>query len=647
VDSDNKLNLKGSFPPPSYEEWLVAVKESLKGADFDKVMKTKTEEGIVLQPLYRKDDIAGLSFTDSVPGSTPFIRGNDPEKFLAEGWLIAQSHKGIDPEKLNEQILKELNLGLTAVNISLEDGLELNSPDKLETMLKGIDLKAAPLFMQLGIADTAVLSYFAEYAAMQGLEPKALEAGLGIDITGEFARQGFLEYGLEETWQRMLDAVKANLENTPRNRVISIDGTIYEASGASSVQELAFVLSTAIGYIQGLQYSGFEIDQLAPMMQVKLSLGSNFFMEIAKIRAFRLLWAEMMKAFGAMEINHKIWIHGKTARFNKSLADLYVNVLRAGTESFAGVIGGVDSLETDCFDDLVNPDAELSRRMARNQQVILKEEAHFAKVVDPAGGCYYIESLTNELAGKAWALMQEIEGAGGMVRCLRAGRIHDYIEGVAKSRIDAVNKRKSVFVGVNMFANPQEQIPHTCESRYLSEGEVVSGDSRLHMNEENGRKEGKKAIILERGALPVRRAMEEVESLRMKVETSTGNKKILLLNMGSVAEYKARADFASGFFQVAGFEVISPNGLVSVDEAIKTADESGAGAYCICSTDDNYVDLVPELGSKLKGKTLILAGYPTEKVEEYKAAGISCFIHLRADVVATLHDLALQMGVIG
>lgn len=626
MDSDSKLNLKASFPPPSYEEWLAAVKESLKGADFDKVMKTKTEEGIVLQPIYRKEDITGLSFTDSVPGSTPFLRGNDPQKFLAEGWLIAQSHTGTDPEKLNEQILKELNLGLSAVNISLEDGLELNSPEKLEKLLMGIDLKAAPLFMQLGIGETDILQFFAEYAAKQGFETQHLETGLGIDITGEFARKGYLEYSLEETWQRMLDAVKANLENTPRNRVISIDGTVYEAAGASAVQELAFVLSTAIGYIQGLQYSGFEIGQLAPMFQVKLSLGSNFFMGIAKIRAFRLLWAEMMKAFGAEEVSRKVWIHGKTAKFNKSIYDGYVNVLRTSTEGFSGVIGGVDSLEIDCFDALVAESDELSRRMARNQQVILKEEAHFAKVVDPAGGCYYIENLTNELCSKAWALMQEIEGAGGMVRCLRAGRIHDYIEAVASNRIDAVNKRKSVFVGVNMFANPMDQAPQICD------GKTETAEP--------------KAAILEKGALLQRRAMEEVENLRLQIEASKANKQIFLLNMGSVAEFKARADFASGFFQVAGFEVIYPNGFADVEEAISAAEASGAKAFCICSTDDNYVNLVPELGSKLKGNTLILAGYPTEKIEDYKAAGISCFIHLRADVVTTLKDLALQMEVI-
>nr|HPM05304.1 methylmalonyl-CoA mutase family protein [Candidatus Cloacimonas sp.] len=320
MDSDSKLNLKASFPTPSYDEWLAAVNESLKGADFDKVMKTKTEEGIVLQPIYRRADIAGLAFTDSVPGSAPYLRGNNPQRFLQEGWLIAQSHSEKDLKKLNSEILEELNLGLTSVNISLEEGLKFETLADLEAALQGVILEAAPLFVQLGIADIAFLQLLEAYAQKHGIDLANLECGVGIDITGEFAQEGSLPFSLEETWKKMLDAVKWNLEKAPKNRLISIDATVYEAAGASAVQELAFALSTAIGYIQGLQNAGFEIDKLAPMFQVKLSLGSNFFMEIAKLRAFRLIWAQMIKAFGGSEASQKVWIHGKTARFNKSIA---------------------------------------------------------------------------------------------------------------------------------------------------------------------------------------------------------------------------------------------------------------------------------------------------------------------------------------
>lgn len=624
------LNLRQEFPLPSFEEWKAAVVETLKGADFDKAMKTRTDEGITLEPIYRKEDITELPFLRNIPGTSPYLRGSDPHRFLAEGWLNAQSHSEADTTKLNAEILSELQLGLTAVNLRLEhndggSGVKIASIQDLRAILKGVDLQAAPLFMQLDVCESEILAWFEQYARETGINLAGLEAGIGLDPTGEFARKGYLEYSLDELWQKVLDCVHWGIAKAPRNRLLSVDATVYGAAGASSVQELGFALSTAIGYIQGLQQSGPQIDAIAPLFQVKLSLGSNFFMEIAKIRAFRLLWAEMIQAFGGNKKSQKIWIHGQTSTFNKTLYDAYVNVLRASTEGFAGVIGGVDSLEIGCFDALIAPESDFSRRIARNQQIILKEEAHFGKVIDPAGGCYYIERLTSELAGKAWSLMQELEAAGGMIRSLRAGKVHELVAAVARNRIDAVHKRKSIFVGVNMYANPDEKSsvpPAEIQSQRVT-----------------------KAVELDAGALPKLRVVQELEQLRGKIEAGGKNTKILLLNMGELAEYKARADFSLGFFQAGGFEVLNPSGFTSAQEAAQAARESDAAAFCICSTDENYTKLVPEICALLSGKTLILAGYPADMAEAYKQAGIKLFIHLRADLHATLRELAQLTGV--
>lgn len=328
----------------------------------------------------------------------------------------------------------------------------------------------------------------------------------------------------------------------------------------------------------------------------------------------------------ATRLPKRFWIHGRTARFNKSAYDIYVNMLRTATEGFSGVIGGVDSLELCGFNQLVAKPDEFVRRVARNQQIILKEEAHFGKVMDPAGGCYYIETLTSELATKGWKLMQELESTGGMIRSLRSGKIHELIEPVAKARIDAANKRRDLFVGVNIHADLKAAVP-----------ELVS----IPVNPNP-----MKAVSLEKGALPQIRAVETLEKLRSEIVRSPGNRKIFMLNMGSLAEYKARADFALGFFQVGGFEVICTDGFSDVAQAAKAARESGAQAVCLCSTDDNYQSLVPEVCEALPDMIRILAGYPADKVEQYKAQGMDVFIHLRADAVATLRDLAIQMEVI-
>jgi len=625
VETKEHLNLLNDFPLPTWEEWKEAVVQTLKGADYDKVMHTKTYEGITLEPIYRFEDIKDLPFSDALPGQSPYHRGNDPVTKLQEGWKVAQAYNNPDLKALNKELLAALNRGLSMINIRLKhsddpDGVEIKDTKDLSQLLQDIDLSAAPLFIQQDVEESDIFPMLADYCQKQGIPLRDLTGAIGFDPTGEFARKGYLDLPLDELWQKVSDAVIERASSAPKMPCIIIDGTVYEAAGASSMQELGFVLSTAIGYIHGLLSTGMDINTIAPLIAVKLSLGSNFFMEIAKVRAFRLLWAEMIRAWGGNEHSQKIWIHGKTAHFNKSTYDIYVNMLRTTTEAFSGVIGGVDSLEVDRFDSLVNSDSEFASRIARNQQLILAEEAHFGKVIDPAGGCYYIESLTHELAKKAWGLMQELDADGGMIKCLRAGKIHELIAPVAKARVDAVHTRKDVYVGVNMYANPDDKA-------LLKEGKSA---------------QSKRVVALDKGALPKDRAVAKLEALRARIgETKP---KIFLLTMGSIAEYKARADFASGFFSVGGFEIISGSGYTQTDEAAAAAKASGASAFCICSTDDNYEQLVAPLCAKLEGP-MILAGYPKDKVDIYREQGIDIFIHLRANLYETLEDLANKMGV--
>jgi methylmalonyl-CoA mutase len=626
VESKEHLNLIKDFPLPTWEEWKQSVVDTLKGADYDKVMRTKTYEGITLEPIYRHADIKDLPFTDALPGEAPYHRGNDPQRKLKEGWKVAQAYSMADPKALNKELLAALNRGLSMINLSLQHsdmshGVKIQNAKDLSHILQDIDLKAAPLFVQLDMDDPDIFGFLEEHCEKEGIELRNLEGAIGYDPTSEFARKGKSNIPLDELWQKVADAVIQRANRAPKMPCMIIDGTVYEAAGASSTQELAFVLSTAIGYIHGLTASGMDINTIAPLFAVKLSLGSNFFMEIAKVRAFRLIWAEMIKAWGGNEESQKVWIHGKTAHFNKSTFDIYVNMLRTATEGFSGVIGGVDSLEIDRFDALVNEGTEFASRIARNQQLILAEEAHFGKVIDPAGGCYYTESLTSELAGKAWQLMQELEAEGGMIKALRAGKIHELIAPIAKARIDAVHSRKDVFVGVNMYANPDDKAKPEAGSKAAPKDP---------------------AVALEHGALSKKRAVADLEALRIRI--SQAKPKIFLLTMGKLAEYKARADFASGFFAVGGFEIIIGSGFSEIDEAVQAAKASGAKAFCLCSTDENYESLVAPLCEQL-GHTMILAGYPKDKVEEYSRLGIDIFIHLRANLYDTLAELANKLEV--
>lgn len=623
MEDIKQLNLKKEFPPPQWEDWKQLVIDGLKGADYDKVMKTKTYEGITLEPIYRKEDIQDLGFSRSEPGASPYVRGNNPQQRIKEGWYVAQAQTESDLKELNRMLKDELMRGLSMVNLKIKhadqtQGIKIRNAKDLQTVLDGIDLIAAPPFIALDLDDEDIFSFLEQYSEQKGISLRDMQGAIGYDPTSEFARKGAVSMPLDKLWQKVLDAVIHRADRAPKLRCLIIDGTVYEAAGASSTQELAFVLSTAIGYIQGLMDSGIGIDSIAPLFAVKLSLGSNFFMEIAKVRAFRLIWSEMIKAWGGGEAAQKVWIHGKTAEFNKSTYDIYVNMLRTTTEAFSAVIGGVDSLEVDRFDAVLHESTELAARIARNQQLILCEEAYFGKVLDPAGGCYYIEKLTSELADKAWKLMQELEAEGGMIKCLRAGKIHKMVAATAKAKIDAVHTRRDVFVGVNMYANPADK----------------------NLLQEAKSPDLKGEVVLDDGPLPKGRAVARLEALRASISKS--KPKIYLVNMGTISEYQARADFANGFFHVGGFEVISGNGYTDVEAAVAAAKASRAEAFCICSTDENYEKLVEPLCQKLD-KPVILAGYPQDKVDAYRSAGIAVFIHLRANVYDTLKELAEKL----
>ncbi len=698
-DDRPKLNLLNEFPIPTWEQWQKAVIDTLKGADYEKAMNTKTYEGITLKPIYRKEDLENLPHINSLPGNAPYVRGNSKDGYLQEAWKIAQLQDNPDIAELNKEVLAELNRGLNAVNFQLHQstlkgakptvseqdtrGVALSCMEDISILLEGIDLSAVPIFIKSKSAALPMMGLLNAYAKETEVSLKDLHGCIGYDPIAEFAENGFVPYSWDQCWSMMSQLVFWSDMKAPNMRTICIDATVYEQSGASAVQEIAFALSTAIGYIKGLIDSGLSIEQIAPRFQLNLSLGSNFFMEMAKIRAARLAWAEMIKAFGGSESIQKVWVHAETSKFNKSMYDPYVNVLRTCTEGFAGIIGGIDSLDLGTFDELHNKRNEFSKRMARNQQIVLQEEAHFDRVIDPVGGCFYVETLTAEIAKKAWELMQSVETNGGMLKAVHNGFVQTEINKVASERIHNADRRKDVFVGINMFANTEETSVKNnalrtnwftkSVERWQKNNNKKGLDESLSYIAEHRDNEFiidmitdawihnadieqiTNAMGIDRTKTPEvpklekHRAVENIESLRTAVEkqSKTTPVSVFMLNMGPITQHKARADFASSFVQVAGLNIINNNGFADTQTAVKAALDSGAPAVCLCSTDDTYPVLVPEVCSLLKGKgiAIILAGYPVDMVETYKQAGIDVFIHLKANNYETMLDLCKRIGV--
>ena len=694
------------FPPTPYEEWRKAVDKALKGAPFEKRLVTKTYENIDLQPMYRQEDIEGLPHLDSLPGFAPYLRGTTPLGYVASSWDVAQELPYPTPAAFNEALRADLTRGQNAVNLVLDrptlagvdadqaeaddvgrGGLSVSSVADLAQALDGVDLEATPIFVQ---ASTSALTFTALLAALvqkQGKSLAKVRGAIGMDPLGQLARDGRLPRDLDGIFDVMAQLVGWAKANAPQVQTITVQGSPYHNGGASATQELAFALATAVDYVRAMQARDSSIDDIAPRIRFSLSIGTNFFMEIARLRAARLLWAKIVQAFGGNEASRKMSLHARTSAWNQTVYDPHVNLLRATTEAFSSAVGGCDSLHISPFDELLRVPDEFSRRVARNTHTVLREESHITKTIDPAGGSWYVENLTDSVARKTWAIFQEVEKQGGMAKALEAGWPQAQIADTAAKRAANLAKRKDIFVGTNMYPNLKETriepAPVDAWAVQTERTEALKGfratanaagkQAALDALAKSGGVEtaiqaalagatlGEIAQAARTNAKPgptanavhAHRGAQAFEALRQAAETyvaRTGQRPLVFLaTMGPLTQHKGRADFTTAFVGVGGFETIYPSGFNTPDEAADAALGSSAKAVVICSTDATYPEIVPPLVQKLKKAApdliVMLAGYPADHVEAFKAAGVDDFIHLNANCQALLSTLQKKMGV--
>ena len=515
---------------------------------------------------------------------------------------------------------------------------------------------------------------------------------VGADPIGVWAKDGALHMSLDTAFDEMAHTVVWAKDQAPELKTVLVSGDVYANGGANDVQEVAYALATAVCYVRQLAQRNIDIHTIAKSMMFTFSLGANFFMEIAKLRALRVLWARIMEAFGAGESDRAVHVHGRTSAFTKTVYDPYVNLLRNTTQAFSGVVGGLNSLEVSPFDQPIRKSDEFSRRIARNIQVMLQTEFELRQPVDPVGGSWYVETLAAELCEKIWDEFQTIESKGGIIAALKEGYPQAQVKTILNERFKNLAFRKDVAVGNNMYANMTEELldpkPENQETlrqkrvahleEYLATADseaVVKAQSTL---EASTTEPGALIGLIELGALQkmtmrqIRKALdagdissetiepitahrwtEQFEALRMRTENykqrTKDNVKVFLANMGPIPQHKPRADFSTGFFEVAAFEVIKNDGHETTADAAKAARESGADVVVICSTDDTYPELVPPLAKELKetmpNVTVILAGAPSKDLEPvYREAGVDDFISVRANCYAILNTLQDKKG---
>lgn len=616
--------LFAEFDPPSYEEWVEVTIQSLKGRPFA-TLTSQTIEGIDIRPFYTAADSPSETAT---PGQPPYRRGTRAEGTLNQPWLIAQQLTATTPQQFNQALLEDLKRGQTAVYLHTAQP-KIETVDDLAVALNNILFSAAPIFINGQPATLTVLNQLLEQTDQS---PADLQGGLLHDPLADLVQQGSAP--LEELYGQVANWLRWANEKAHQFTTLAVDTAVYHNGGGNAVQELAFALATGVYHIRQLHTHGLEIGQITSQLRFVFAIGGDFFMEIAKLRAARQLWAQVVAAFGGDAEAQKMKIHGETGTVNKSSLDPYVNLPRTTTESFAAALGGVDSLRTAPFNQPFADESDaFSRRIARNQQLILQEESGLTQLIDPAGGSYYAEWLTDQLGQRAWALFQEIEAAGGMVAALQTGLPQRWVAKTAVSRQKNLAKQKAVLVGVNQYANVGEQLSINSEK---SPGpSLQSPISNLQITP----------------IKPVRLA-EPLEKLRewsqWYAEENGTPPQIFLANMGPLRQHKARAEFTRSFFEVGGFELIDSGGFDSPEAAATAALNSGTKAIVICSTDETYPEIVPPLVQGIKTQqpdaVIILAGYPKDQIEAHKATGIDAFIHLGADCLALNQWLQEKIG---
>ncbi|MBU8712380.1 acyl-CoA mutase large subunit family protein [Brevibacillus parabrevis] len=703
----NKDTLFTQFPVPTYEQWREAAEKSLKGAAFDAKLLTKTQEGIIRQPIYRAEDVATLP-RRGVPGEAPFVRGTrSPLDQQAGRWEVCQEMAAPDAKSFHEAALTDLARGQTALHIVFDravragldpdealpedigkDGLSIFALEELGEALRGLNLEELPLFVQSGALGLPVFSLLFAHMKASGHSPANLRGCIGQDPVTPLLVEGQLPHSLDTAFAAMAKMTSWASQHAPKLKTILVQGNPYCESGGHAVAELAFSLATGVEYIQAMLDRGLSIEEVAGRMQFSFAVGSDVFMEIAKLRAVKMLWANIVDAYGGSVEAQKIAIHARTAAWTKTVCDPYVNMLRATTEAFSAIVGGVDSLHVSAFDEAIRPANEFSRRIARNTQIILEQEAHLAKVADPAGGSWYVEWLTDELAKKAWELFVQVEEQGGLLRALESGFVQETIAQTAARKQKDIQERKSRIVGTNMYPNLAEQLltrpanpalhkQRVAELRaYRSQKTPADAAEALEKLAQHtvdwveaaakaaldGATVGDIAKALTAGKqaatviapLRVHRAAEAFETLRKQAEAyaeKTGQRpSVFLAALGPVAKHKARADFAAEFFAVGGFAALRTAAYSSAAEAAQAAIASGARITVICSDDASYPELVPPLAQAIKqaapDMTVLLAGLPdAEQLAQYKAAGVDDCIHLRSNCYQMLRELQERTGV--
>ena len=614
-----KEKLFSEFAPVSTEEWMAKITADLKGVPFEKKLVWKTGEGFNVNPFYRAEDIEGLKTTESLPGEFPYVRGTKKDN----DWKVRQNIEVCCFKGANEKALDLLTKGVTSLGFIIK-GDEVNE-ENITTLLEGICPASVELnFNICNCKAEKLIGILADYFKGKGVDAEKCYGSVNYD-----AFKKPLVKGKENSeWVEGAAAVLKAGQALPNYRVLAVNAFLFNNAGAYISQELGYALPWGNELMAKLTEAGFTADEVAKKIKFNFGISSNYFMEIAKFRAARWLWAEIVAAYKpACECACKMVAHAQTSEWNMTVYDAHVNLLRSQTEAMSAALAGVDSITVRPFDKIYQTPDDFSERIARNQQLLLKEECHLDKVVDPSAGSYYVEVLTNSLADVAWKLFLEVEEKGGFSVAVNAGEIQNAVNASNVARKKAVATRREILLGSNQYPNFTE----VAADKIQEKGSCCCGGGHC----------GEATIP----ALDFSRGASEFEALRMATEKSGKTPKVFMLTIGNLAMRLARSQFSANFFACAGYKIIDNLGFDTVEAGVEAAVKAGAEIVVLCSSDDEYAEFAPAAYKALAGRAeFVVAGAPA-CADDLKAQGIDQFVNVKSNVLETLKAFNAKLGI--
>jgi methylmalonyl-CoA mutase len=701
-----EFTLREDFPPADYAAWRKLAEADLDGASFEQKLVTHTYEGIDLQPVYARRDWPGEGDPAGFPGLPPFVRGARPLGAAQAGWDLRQEHAHPDLAVTNQAVLDDLQGGVTSLLLRLDvaarggldpddpvaadlagrDGLMAYHVEDLDRALAGAHLDMIGVTLEPGAAFLPAAALLVALWRRRGVGPDQARGAFNADPLAVLARDGHLPLPPEAALALLAELAAWTAMNYPRVTAVRVGTAPYHHAGATAAQDVAFGMATGVEYLRAMTAgvspaSRLGVDSAARQILFSISLGTHHFLAIAKLRAARRLWARVVGACGGSPEAGAMRVHARVSKRVLTLRDPYVNLLRNTVACFAAGVGGAEAITSVPFDSVAGLPDGPARRIARNTLLVLQEEAHLHRVIDPPGGSWYLDWLTDQVAEKAWAVFQEVERRGGMLRALCDGWVAKQIDSAFAPRAKNLARRKEGITGVSEFPNVGEApvvrpAPDRGGLRDAAIQRVASArrDSPALTAlpwaakrfataveaAEQGASLGQLASALgfhtEPTVLPpltphpFAEPFEELRDASDAWRAAHGKRpRVFLANMGPVAHHTARATYSKNFFEAGGFEVVGNDGFKDADAAAQAFAASGATVAVLCSSDKLYPEVVPQVTPKLKAvgaRSVVLAGNPGANEAAWRAAGVDRFIFIKCDVLATLRDMLREEGVL-